>query len=278
MPHPPHRPSIVRFVMPRAALALIALAALPFTACSRADAKAEGTGPAVRNARRTGPPVIVASGYAAGTAGTGRIAGIAGPDGAPPIDSLVQISQDSDVCGTSLTPETALHSGTGLGGVVVWLADVKTGKPLPLARRFDVAVERCAIDPRVQAVVMGGTLDVSSADQVLHTLRFERPDSGDSVAVVSETESGSVVPVRAPVATPGLVAIVDPRHPWERGWLAVFDHPYFAVTDRDGHFSIDDVPAGTYSLHAWHERLGVTEQSVTVGAGETGVTLKLAAH
>lgn len=260
----------------RSAASLLALASPVLVACSRSDAKAAGTteSPA---ARRSGPPVIVATGYTPGVAGAGRIVGTAGPDGAPPVDSVVQLTADTDVCGSSLTPETSSHSGAGLGGVVVWLADIKTGKPLPLARRFDVAVEHCTIDPRVQGVLVGGTMNVASEDQVLHTLRFERQESGDSLAAVSETEAGSLVPIRAPLAAPGLVAIVDPHHPWERGWVAVFDHPYFAVTGPDGRFSLDDVPAGTYALHAWHERLGVTTQSVTVGVGETAVTVKLKA-
>ena len=50
------------------------------------------------------------------------------------------------------------------------------------------------------------------------------------------------------------------------------------LRDPARRFSIDDVPAGTYALHAWHERLGVTEQSVTVGAGETAVVVTLKAQ
>jgi hypothetical protein len=44
----------------------------------------------------------------------------------------------------------------------------------------------------------------------------------------------------------------------------VFDHPYFAVTSRDGSFSIDSIPPGTYTLYVWHERYGVKERDVRV--------------
>jgi hypothetical protein len=53
------------------------------------------------------------------------------------------------------------------------------------------------------------------------------------------------------------------------GAIAVFDHAYFAVSGNDGSFSIDALPAGTYVIEAWHETLGVQEQSVTVPAGGT---------
>jgi Polysaccharide lyase family 4, domain II len=267
-------PSIVRSTSPRSALALAALVALPLGACSRSDAKAAGTTD-VRASRRTGAPVIVPTGYVAGVAGTGRVVGTVAADGGAPADSVVRPTVDADACGAALTPETSPHSPTGLGNVVVWLADIRTGKPIPMEHRFDVAVERCALEPRVQGVLVGGTLDVSSADQLLHTLRFERQESGDSLASVSESENGSVVPIRGPLGSAGLVEIRDPRHSWEHGWVAVFDHPYYAVTGPDGHFSLDDVPVGTYSLHAWHERLGVTVQSVTVGSAETAVGMKL---
>ena len=45
-------------------------------------------------------------------------------------------------------------------------------------------------------------------------------------------------------------------HPWMTGYVAVTDHPFFAVTGDDGSFTIPNVPAGTYTIEAWHERFG----------------------
>jgi hypothetical protein len=45
-------------------------------------------------------------------------------------------------------------------------------------------------------------------------------------------------------------------HPWMRGWLRVFDHPYYAITDADGRFEIRSAPAGRWRLKVWHEENG----------------------
>jgi hypothetical protein len=49
----------------------------------------------------------------------------------------------------------------------------------------------------------------------------------------------------------------------------VFKNPFFAVTGKDGSFDIKNLPAGTYTLQVWHEKLGMSTQKVTVAAGET---------
>ena len=62
-------------------------------------------------------------------------------------------------------------------------------------------------------------------------------------------------------------------HPWMKGAIRVFDHPWFTVTDKDGNFAIKNVPAGDYRIVYWHEngyhmgRKGVTGDKLTVKAG-----------
>jgi hypothetical protein len=58
-------------------------------------------------------------------------------------------------------------------------------------------------------------------------------------------------------------------HSWMHAYVGVLDHPYFAVTGNGGKFDLRTVPAGTYTIEAWHEKLGTQKASVTVGANET---------
>jgi hypothetical protein len=69
-------------------------------------------------------------------------------------------------------------------------------------------------------------------------------------------------------------------HGWMNAYVGVLDHPYFAVTGPDGKFSLKGLPPGTYTVEAWHEKLGATTQSVTLAAKETkdvSFTFKMAA-
>jgi hypothetical protein len=58
-------------------------------------------------------------------------------------------------------------------------------------------------------------------------------------------------------------------HPWMKSYVGVVEHPFFSVSGDNGQFEIKDLPAGTYVIEAWHEKLGVSTQNVTVGSGET---------
>ena len=58
-------------------------------------------------------------------------------------------------------------------------------------------------------------------------------------------------------------------HSWMHAYVGVLSHPYFAVSGEDGTFTIDGLPPGTYTVEAWHEKLGTKTATVTVGTGET---------
>ena len=58
-------------------------------------------------------------------------------------------------------------------------------------------------------------------------------------------------------------------HPWMRSYIAVFKHPYFAVTGKGGKFELNNLPPGNYTIQAWHEKLGTSTQKISVGPGVT---------
>jgi hypothetical protein len=255
----------------RAAMAAAVVALL--MACSRADSQRVGTTETASHTAGSGGVITAASQpyrVDRSIAG-GRISGSVSFDGAPPSDSTVHPTVDAAICGQTIVPVTVVHRGPRLTNAVVWLDGVAAGKPIPLVRRYDLTTEGCQLLPRVQTAIAGGTLDVRSDDQVTHLTRFIQHGTSNVLATIPETEAGAVVPSRTALAASGLVEVRCDVHPWSQAWIAVFDQPYFAMSDANGSFAIDSVPPGRYRITVWHERFGTQTDSVTVVAGGTAV-------
>ncbi|HEY7232751.1 MAG TPA: carboxypeptidase regulatory-like domain-containing protein [Gemmatimonadaceae bacterium] len=201
----------------------------------------------------------------------GSIAGTVETDGNAPTDSIVTPTVDREVCGSAYPDSSIVRRGRALANVVVWLSDVREGKALPIERRTEIVNEECRLEPRVQGVVVGTTVNVRNEDRLAHTTRFLRGGpNGDTLAVIPLTDDGQVVPNEHITAKAGLVAAACVQHPWTRGYIAVFESPYYAVTDESGAFRIDSVPPGTYRLLIWHEREEApVEREVDVAPGGT---------
>ena len=167
---------------------------------------------------------------------------------------------DSTICGPTIPDESTQVRA------VVWLEGVRTGKSIGLERRVELESDRCKLTPRVQAAVVGSAVNIIGHDNLMQHLTFQASGEATPRATILLGGGEQVIPTELPFKTPGMVAVRDTGHVWTRAYLAVFDHPYFAVTSATGTFSIDSVPPGKYTLHAWHERTGVTTQSVDVAA------------
>ena len=124
----------------------------------------------------------------------------------------------------------------------------------------------CQYTPHVFALRAGETLKILNPDGTLHNVHaFSKVNAEFNEAMPKfRTELEKVFDKAEP--TP--FAVKCDVHPWMNAWAAVFDHPYFAVTGSDGSFTIGNLPAGTYELEIWHERLPAQTVTVTVAAGE----------
>ena len=124
----------------------------------------------------------------------------------------------------------------------------------------------CQYSPHVFALRVGQTLKILNPDGTLHNVHaFSKVNAEFNEAMPKfRTELEKVFDKAEP--TP--FAVKCDVHPWMNAWAAVFDHPYFAVTGSAGSFTIGNLPAGTYELEIWHERLPAQTVSVTVAAGE----------
>lgn len=256
--------------LPLRARRLAAAACLATAACSGAESgggKRKTSEGAID--RPTGPPVVeaIAGGYRGGdVAAVGTVRGtltLPAGDSAAAAPAAVDSAILKDRACTAARPVAP-----GLDAAIVWLADVRAGKRVPLERRFVIENERCQVSPRVTAAIAGGALNVRSEDRTTHRLRFTRVGSGEVEVTITQVDDGSVVATDKLLVKPGLFEVRCLVHPSMRAYVAAFDHPYFAVATEGGAFELDSVPPGTYKLVAWHERYGTTEGSVTVAPGQ----------
>ena len=196
----------------------------------------------------------------------GSVTGTIRLDGAPPIDTST-ITQDQKICGTQVTGRINA-TPAGLADVLVWIADVKTGKALPVEKRVELDSENCTLDPRVQGATVGSTVNVFNDDRLVHRLVFVRAGTHDTLSVMPFFNDGQIVASEKLAKTPGIVSVTCKMHPWTHGYIAVFDHPYYDVTGKDGKFTIDSLAPGTYKMMIWHEGMSEPiEKKITVNAG-----------
>lgn len=186
-------------------------------------------------------------------------------------DSVVAITRDRQICGDSANVRELDANAGVLRNALVWIDGITSGKPLPELRRDRLTIHNCRFEPRVLAVPLGSTINVFSRDRIEHDARFFREGAGEPVDFVRTFNAGSVVPSEKIAKEAGIVEVRSTLRPWARGFIAVFNHPYYAVTDDKGSFAIDGLPAGTYTVKVWHEGLSKpTEQRVLVGPSGSG--------
>ena len=272
--------SLARLPVVAALAALVSVGACrdddtPTTAAAQATlAPARGSGPTppaeVVIARSTIPyqaEMVITDGSVSGTVVTS-----APLRQRPPVPT----GRDSLLCGREMADETVTQQGRSLGGVVVWLDDIRRGKSLPLERRLELESNKCRLLPRVQAGVVGSAVNVLGHDALRQHLYFLAGGEREARAMVLLDSDEQVIPTERPFVAPGLVIVRDADRPWPTAYVAVFDHPYFAITAPDGSFSIDDIPPGRYTLRTWHERTKRSEQIVEVpggGVAQLAITL-----
>lgn len=267
------------FRMKQCLSGVVLLSVLVLASCST-DKKADAAQPEARKEGSVAPrPSVVETPNGpyreVSVAGGSRITGTLDYLGEVPRDSVVQIPAEVQGCGGTAVARSIERTGSRIGGAVVWISDIRTGKALPMERRFELSNSECLLQPRVQAVLAPATLNVGSNDAALHHNHIINVATGELEAVAPFNDNGEVIPFDRLLNKPAQLEITCELHPWSKAWIVVLDHPYFSVTERSGAFSIDNVPPGTYRVKAWHPHLGVTEQSVTVSGADTNLELKL---
>ncbi|MFQ5823076.1 MAG: carboxypeptidase regulatory-like domain-containing protein [bacterium] len=192
------------------------------------------------------------------------------PEAYPEREKII-ITKDHQVCGAFQYSEDFVVSeeNRGLQNVVVSLLNVKAGKKASVKAIATLNQKGCRYIPHVQAVPVGTTLEILNNDGVLHNVHayFNSLDPGNTV--FNKAQPKFLKKFEQTLNKASIYYFKCDVHDHMSAYIAVMDHPYYAVTDEMGKFTISDVPAGSYKIQAWHEALGTLEKKVTVVAGKT---------
>jgi len=118
--------------------------------------------------------------------------------------------------------------------------------------------------PHVLPIVKGSTVSFPNQDPIFHNVFSLSGTESFDLGRYPKGDSRSVT-----FDEVGIVPVFCHLHSDMSAIILVLDNPYFAVPDPDGQYQIENIPAGTYTLVAWHERSEQVEQQVDVTAGHT---------
>jgi plastocyanin len=203
--------------------------------------------------------------------GPGVVAGRVSFDGVPPQRVPVRMAADPE-CKPgpeSLSETTIVGPDMGLRNVFVYVKD-GLGDRIYETPMTPVVLDQqgCRYEPHVFGVHVGQPIEIRNSDPTLHNVHAipktndefnfgQQPSTPPWVKMFDRPEIG--VSFRCDV------------HGWMRAYANVVTHPFFAVTNDDGTFEIKGLPPGTYTIEAWHERLGTQTQQVTIAEGAPAV-------
>ena len=164
--------------------------------------------------------------------------------------------------------ETFMVSGDGkLANVFVYVKD-GLGNYVYDTPTESVKLDQqgCRYRPHVFGVRVNQPIEIINSDPTLHNIHAT-PKAN------SEFNNGQPIQGMKMTHTFDKAEVMVPFkcdvHGWMNAYVGVMAHPYFAVTGNDGTFSLRSLPPGTYTIEAWHEKLGTQTSQVTIGAKET---------
>lgn len=189
------------------------------------------------------------------------------------VPKFPQIKMDADpICLTHHTgpvyPQTlVLGDGNTMGNVFVQIKSGLPQKKYPTPTEPVVLNQKgCMYDPHVVGVMVGQPVKILNPDGTLHNVHALCKVNQEFNLAMPQFRKETTHTFNKPEF---MFPIKCDVHPWMGAWVAVMPHPFFDVTGADGKFTIANLPAGTYTVEAWHEKLGTRTATVTVGGTES---------
>ena len=208
--------------------------------------------------------VLLTSAQAQNTTITGTIT----YSGTAPLSKKLKMDADpfclAQNPGGPVAQDVLLGPGNSLQNVLIY---VKAG--LPAATQYavpsapvQVDQKGCIYAPRIAVAMVNQTISFSNSDATKHHVQAMAEENPEWVTSQEPNSS----PQGTKFAKPEIgMLVICHLHPWMRMFVHVLPNPYYAVTGKDGTFSIKGLPAGDYTLEAWHEKFGTMTVKVKAG-------------
>ena len=189
--------------------------------------------------------------------------------GMPPEEKVLPLDP---MCGKlhANPPKTRFYVSDGKGGLADVFIHIKSGltgaAPSPSATPAVLDQVGCEYAPYVIGVQVNQKMNVLNSDALLHNVHPTPIVEGNKEFNRAQLPKGPPISTAWPQPEVFLRFKCD-VHPWMFAYVGVVAHPYFAVSAKDGSFTLKDVPAGKYVIEALHRKTGkpVTKE-VTVDA------------
>jgi len=207
-----------------------------------------------------------------GQALAGNVVGTVKYAGAAPAPKKIEKTKDTEVCGKAVdnAEDLIVGAGGGIKNVVVMVQVPNAKPPAPPATPAVLDQKGCWFRPHIQIVAPGQTFNIVNDDGILHNIHTTSKIN----APFNQAQPKFQKTISKKFDKPEIVKLACDVHNWMNGWVVVQASPYYALTGADGTFKIPDVPAGTYDVKFWQEKLGEQTGKVTVAAsGDAKVDL-----
>jgi len=205
------------------------------------------------------------------TKGTAKVTGKATFKGEPPKRRKIDMGSDatcSSSHGEGVLDESAIvDANGGLQNVLVYVRKgLEAWKFSAPASPALLSQQGCVYTPHVLGIQVGQPLGIRNSDAVTHNVHvYARKNSGFNQ---TQASGGPDLSLKFEYSEVPVTFKCD-IHGWMSNYVGVFDHPFFVVTAPDGSYDLGQLPAGEYTIEAYHEVFGTQKQKLTLADGET---------
>src|SRR5438445_7275143 len=226
---------------------------------------------ALQTSATTATTATSAAPVAAVSADAATITGTVKLTAAPPAMPVLQMSADpycasQHASAPAKDEEVVAGPGGELENVFVYIKQINGNFP-PSTTPVVIDQHGCQYHPHVLALQVGQPLQIKNSDNTLHNIhalptvnsQFNEGQPVQGMVSTKKFDKPEITPFKVKCDV----------HGWMKAWMAVLPHPFYSISQANGTYTISNLPPGSYTLVAWHEKYGAKEQQITVDAKES---------